>query len=110
MYVSLSLEGPAIIHLPEFLKLDEIDKNKNGVSIFIDKELRPIIMKSGFVYSHAKTDGVRGQYLTTHNYINSWRGAQESDEGHLRYFLQNLVIHKFQACMEAARTCVKFSQ
>ena len=58
--VQLSLEGPQIIHLPEYLKLDEVDKNKPGVITFVDKDLKPIILKGGFLYSHAKTDGIRG--------------------------------------------------
>ena len=28
LYVPLSLDGPTIIHLPEYLKLDEVDKQK----------------------------------------------------------------------------------
>ena len=74
LYIQLCLDGAQIIHLPEYLKLDEIDKNKPGVITFVDKDLKPIILKSGFVYSHARTDGIRGQYLTTHSYINVWRG------------------------------------
>ena len=31
LYLPLSLEGPQIIHLPEFLRLDEVDKPKAGV-------------------------------------------------------------------------------
>ena len=60
LYVQLSLDGPQIIHLPEYLKLDEVDKNKPGVITFVDKDLKPIILKGGFLYSHAKTDGIRG--------------------------------------------------
>lgn len=75
------------MHLPEYLKLDEVDKSKPGVITFLDKDLKPIILKGGFVYSHARTEGVRGQYLATHSYVNSWRGQSDSDEGHLRYFL-----------------------
>lgn len=87
MYIGLSMEGSQIVHLPEYLKLEEVDKPKPGVITYVDKDLKPIILKGGFVYSHARTDGIRGQYLTTYSYINSWRGPQESDEGHLRYFL-----------------------
>jgi len=87
LYAPLSLEGSSIIPLPEYLKLDEVDKQKPGVVTFLDKDLKPIILKSGFVYSHARTDGVRGQYLTTHSYMTSWRGQNDTDEGHLRYFL-----------------------
>ena len=60
LYVSLSLDGPAIIHLPEYLKLDEVDKQKPGIVTFIDSDMKPIILKNGFVYSHARTDGIRG--------------------------------------------------
>lgn len=83
----MSLEGSSIIHLPEYLKVEEIEKNKPGVITYVDKDLKPMILKGGFVYSHARTDGIRGQYLTTHSYINSWRGVHDNDEGHLRFFL-----------------------
>lgn len=75
LFVPLSLEGPQILHLPEYLKLEEIDKNKPGVITIIDKDLKPLILKGGYVYSHARTDGIRGQYLTTHNMISNWSGA-----------------------------------
>jgi len=110
LYIPLSLEGSCIIHLPEYLKIDEVDKQKPGVVTYIDKDLKPIILKSGFVYSHARTDGIRGQYLTTHSYMNSWRGDNDTDEGNLRYFLQNIASHRYQDCMEVARVSKKFSQ
>lgn len=60
LFVPLSLEGSSIIHLPEYLKLDEVDKQKPGVVTFLDKDLKPIILKGGFVYSYARSDGIRG--------------------------------------------------
>lgn len=87
LYSALSLEGAQIVHLAEYLKIEEIEKNKPGVITYVDKDLKPIILRGGFVFSHARTDGIRGQYLTTHSYINSWRGIHDSDEGHLRFFL-----------------------
>lgn len=110
LFVPISLDGPQIFHLPEYLKLDEVDKAKPGVVTYIDKDLKPIILKGGFVYSYSRSDGIRGQYLTTHSYINSWRSQNDSDEGHLRYFLQNLAAHRYAECMEVARTSVKFGQ
>jgi len=104
LFVAISLDGAHILQLPEYLKLDEVDMQKPGVITYIDKDLKPIILKGGFVYSYARADGIRGQYLTTHSYINSWRASNDSDEGHLRYFLQNLACHRYAECMEVART------
>lgn len=110
LYVPLSLDGASILHLPEYLKLDEVDKQKIGVITYIDKDLKPIILKGGFVYSYSRSDGIRGQYLTTHSYMNSWRRENDSDEGNLRYFLQNLATHRFEECLDVARMSHKFSQ
>lgn len=87
LFCSMSLEGSQIIHLPEYLKLEEVEKTKPGVVTFLDRDLKPLILKSGFVYSHARSDGIRGQYLQTHTSLNSWKGPNDSDEGHLRFFL-----------------------
>jgi len=60
LFVPLSLDGPSILHLPEYLKLEEVDKQKPGVITYLDKDLKPIILKGGFVYSYARADGIRG--------------------------------------------------
>jgi hypothetical protein len=60
LYVHLSLEGSQIIHLPEYLKLDDVEKTKSGTVTFVDRDLKPLILKGGFVYSHARSDGIRG--------------------------------------------------
>ena len=49
LYCGMSLEGQQIIHLPEYLKLDEVDKNKPGVVTYLDGDLKPLILKNGFV-------------------------------------------------------------
>ena len=42
--------------------------------------------------------------------MSSWRGENDSDEGNLRYFLQNLATHRFEECLDVARMSNKFSQ
>jgi hypothetical protein len=71
----LTLDGPQIIHLPEYLKLEEVEKNKAGIVTYLDRDLKPLILKNGFVFSSAASDGIRGQYLQTHSTLNSWKGA-----------------------------------
>jgi WD repeat-containing protein 19 len=102
MFVPCSLDGPSIVHLPEYLKLEDVDKSLAGVVTEIDRDISPIILKNGHVSSHSKTEGIRGQYLSTHSYITSWRSFHDTEEGHLRYFLQNLAINRFEACFQAA--------
>ena len=60
LFCPISLDGPQIIHLPEYLKLEEVEKNKTGVITYIDKDLKPLILKGGFVYSYTRSDGIRG--------------------------------------------------
>lgn len=74
---------------------------------YLDRDLKPLILKNGFVYSHAISDGITGQYLQTHSSISSWRGDQETDEGHLRYFLQSLALNKYQNCINVSKACSK---
>lgn len=101
----MSLDGAQIIHLPEWLKLEEVNTNKAGLVTYLDRDLKPLILKNGFVYSHAISEGITGQFLQTHSSINSWRGDQETDEGHLRYFLQCLALNKYQNCINVAKAC-----
>ena len=107
LFNQLSLDGAQIIHLPEWLKLEEVNTNKAGLVTYLDRDLKPLILKNGFVYSHAISEGITGQFLQTHSSINSWRGEQETDEGHLRYFLQCLALNKYQNCINVAKACQK---
>ena len=95
--------------MPEYLRIEELDKPKPGVVTAFDTDLKPIILKDGYVYSQARADGIRGMYLITHSYMNSWRGANDNDEGHLRYFLQNLACCRYTECMRVANACPKFA-
>jgi hypothetical protein len=86
-----------------------VEKQKAGVVTHIDHDMEPIILKDGFVYSHARADGIRGQPLTTHTSMSTWREGSD-DTSNLRYFLQNLAAHRYTECMEVARASTKFSQ
>jgi hypothetical protein len=60
LFIPVSLDGPTLFHIPEYLKLEEVEKSKAGVITYIDSDLTPIILKGGFVYSYARADGIRG--------------------------------------------------
>jgi WD repeat-containing protein 19 len=103
LFTNMSLEGTQILHLPEYLKLEDVEKNVKGLVTFVDRDLKPLILKSGFVYSSSKQDGIRGQFLQTHTSLSQWRGPNDTEEGHLRYFLQNLALKKYDNCLESAK-------
>ena len=89
LQIPLSMEGAQIVHLPEYLRIEELDKPKPGVVTAYDADLKPIILKDGYVYSHARSEGIRGMYLITHSYMNSWSGQKSKPRyvRHLSYIL-----------------------
>jgi WD repeat-containing protein 19 len=95
MYLATSLDGPTIVHLPRYSSIEEVFTNIEGISTKISEDINPIVLKSGYIYSYSKSVGMKGDFLSTHSYISSWRGSNDSKEGHMNYFLQNLVIHRF---------------
>jgi WD repeat-containing protein 19 len=38
----------------------------------------------------------------SHSFLNSYKGADDIQEGHFRYFLQNLALFKFANSLKAA--------
>lgn len=102
LYKQTSLDGPTIIHIPRYSKIEDLDKSTQGVETKIGKDSNPIMLKSGYVYTHSPAEGVRGEYLSTHSYISSWRGHNDTEDGHLTYFLQNIAIQRFGECFNAA--------
>ena len=102
LYMQTSLDGPTILHLSRFNKLEDVDKNTQGVETQIHRDLTPIMLKNGYVYTHSPAEGIRGEYLATHSYISSWRGVNDSEDGHLTYFLQCMAIQNFAECFNVA--------
>jgi WD repeat-containing protein 19 len=131
IYFPFSLEGATVVHLQEYLKLEgllksynlfmliDIDQLSMGVVTKIETDLKPIILKNGYVFCHSKSEGIRGQHLATHSYIENWRGIhviliffkriQDTEEGHYRCFLQNLALNRFSDCFKVAKTCGRYS-
>ena len=56
----------------------------------------------GFVNYQLPDGKIQGQYLASHSYFNMWRGENDTEEGHYRYFLQNLALNRFAECFKAA--------
>ncbi len=107
LYVQYSLEGSTVIHLPEFTTFEEIETHSAGNVTYIAPENQPVLLKNGYLFHHSK-EGLKGMYLPTHSVIESWR-EDDPEEAHLRYYLQNIALNRFEACFKVAKLCVKYS-
>lgn len=55
LYLSTSLDGPTIIHLPRYQRIEDVNVNCDGISTKISDDLNPIVLKSGYIYSYSKS-------------------------------------------------------
>jgi WD repeat-containing protein 19 len=89
-----SLDGPTILHIPRYNSLEDLDKNITGVETIISKDLTPVLLRNGYIFTHSPADGIRGEYLTTHAYIGT------DQDGLISTFLQYLAVHRFGECFK----------
>ena len=68
----------------------------------LDKGLKPMIVTDGYLFSLTPGGTIQGNYLASHSYLPLYKGHEDSNEGHLRYFLQNLALRRFSYCLVAA--------
>lgn len=102
LYMQTSLDGPTILHISRFDRIEDVDKTNQGVETKIHRDLLPITLKKGYVYTHSPAEGIRGEFMATHSYMSSWRGSSDTEDGHLNYFLQNMAIQNFAECFNVA--------
>lgn len=96
LYMQTSLDGPTILHIPRYNSMEDLNKNITGVETKINKDLSPVMLKNGYLYTHSPSEGLRGEYLSTHAYVGS------DEEGKIANFLQNMAIHRFTQCFRIA--------
>ena len=68
----------------------------------LDKDVKPLILSNGYLHCFTQVGSVQGQYLASHSYIPNWKGDEDTTEGNYRFFLQNLMLHRYSFCLEAA--------
>jgi len=103
LYSPSTLHGSTVEPVRELLSVEDLDtKIRESVTI-IEKGQKPLVLFNGALFCHNQVQGnVKGNFLSSHTYINQWRGRSDSQEGHYRYFLQSLSLKRFQQCFNVS--------
>lgn len=99
LYSPTTLYGPMIEPVRELLSVEDLDKTLRESITVIEKGNKPILLFNGILFCLNESQGnVKGNFLSSHTYLSQWRGRSDSPEGHYKYFLQNLILKRFQQC------------
>ena len=103
LYSPVTLYGSTVDPLRELLSIEDLDRNTRDSVTMLDKGNKPLLVNKGVVFCHSESTGtVKGNFLSSHTYLNQWRGKSDTPEGHYKYFLQCLVLKRFNQCYHVA--------
>ena len=99
LYCPVTLFGAVVEPVRELLSVEDLNNELREAVTIVEKGNRPLIVCNGILFCHSENQGtIRGNFLTSHSYLNQWRGRSDTSEGHYRYFLQNLVLRRYTQC------------
>lgn len=84
------------------LSIEAVSTASEITQTILDKGVKPLSLSNGLLKFYTPAGSIQSQYLTTHSYLNNYKGREDKEEGHLRYLLQNLSLCKFNNCLKAA--------
>ncbi|CAG9314821.1 unnamed protein product [Blepharisma stoltei] len=103
LYSPVTLYGATIEPVRELLSVEDLDKNLRESVTIIEKGQKPVLLFNGILFCLSESQGnVKGNFLSSHTYLNQWRGRSDTPEGHYKFFLQNLSLKRFQQCFLVA--------
>lgn len=97
-----TIQGTQVTPVKELLSIEDLKKSLPPIITLLDKDVKPLILSNGYLHCFTQMGNVQGQYLASHSYIPSWKGSEDSTEGNYRFFLQNLMLHRYSFCLESA--------
>jgi len=103
IYTPVSLQGPVVESVQELLSIEDLEQPERPAVTILDKEIKPLVLTNGQLCCFSEASGsARGNYLSSHSYLDMWRGRNDNTDGHYKYFLQNLSIKRFKDCYSVA--------
>ncbi|CAD8104509.1 unnamed protein product [Paramecium primaurelia] len=86
----------------EYLSHEDLHKPTDPSVTKIEKGVQVLSLTNGTLKCFTTTRNVIGQPLLSHSYLNQYKGSNDANDGHFRYFLQNLALFKFANAHKAA--------
>ncbi|EAR82687.2 WD40 repeat protein (macronuclear) [Tetrahymena thermophila SB210] len=98
-----NINGTLIQPVKELLAIEDIKNPGPPVQTILDRGVKPLTLSNGLLKCFTPSGSINGQNLTSHSYLGSYKGRDDTDQGHYRFFLQNLQLHKYNNCLIAAQ-------
>lgn len=94
--------GNVVQPVSEILAVEKVEhEDGEPCSTKVDKNILSLV--GGHIYSMGQTGQIGLTVLTSHAFLGSYRFEADSQEGHLRYFFQNISLKRFGNCLIAAK-------
>jgi len=72
------------------------------VTTILDKGVKPLSVRNGFLRFFTQTGQIQGQHLASHAFLSTYRAENGKIEDHYKYFLKNYALNNFTNCLVAA--------
>jgi WD repeat-containing protein 19 len=103
LYVDSCLEGAKVQLLRDNAYLEDLEKKMNPYNQKLEAGVFPFYLNKGYIYYFVKnTKEIKGVFLQSHFWIYNWRDQGENEDGHKKYFIQNLQLGQYWNCMKVA--------
>ena len=94
--------GNVVQPVNEILSVEKIEhEDGESCSTKVDKNILSLV--GGSIYAMGQSGQIGVTVLTSHAFLSSYRYEEDSQEGHLRYFFQNISLRRFGNCLIAAK-------
>ena len=103
--VNNSLQGPYVKVLKEYSYLEDLDDiNIKPITTNLGKNCFPFYLSKGIVNFFIKSNKqIKTLTLSSHYWLYNWRANGDSEDGHKKYFIQNLQIGNYKNSMKSAQ-------
>jgi hypothetical protein len=82
-----NLHGDSIHPVPELLSIEALSNPTSPITTALEKGLMALSVVNGLLKCYTQAGTVQSQYLASHSYLNSYKGVEDNQEGHFRYYL-----------------------
>ena len=103
--VNHSLQGPYVKVLKEYSYLEDLDDPKiKPITTNLEVNSFPFYLSNGNVSYFVKSNKqIKSLILSSHYWLFNWRANGDSEDGHKKYFIQNLQIGNYKNSMKSAQ-------